>query len=170
MKTLRVLPLAVLLAVLSCASRAGTLPQQAAVRRVIDGDTIEVAGGRRIRYIGINAPEVRRRVNGVWEKDPEPFGEAATAANRRLVGGRTVRLEYDMELYDRFGRTLAYVYAAAGRGEAAKTEIFVNEALVREGFAQPMTIPPNVKYAERFRAAAEEARRSGRGLWSGAGR
>lgn len=139
------------------------------VRRVVDGDTIELTDGRLVRYIGIDTPESRRRArpgdrewrvgaSDQWVEDPQPFSRAATTANRHLVEGKRVRLESDVETHDRFGRVLAYVYAG---------EVMVNEELLREGFAQPLTIPPNVKYAERFRALAEEARRSHRGLWSG---
>ncbi len=84
------------------------------------------------------------------------MGLEATAFNRRLVEGRRVRLEYDVERFDRYGRVLAYVYVG---------DVMVNAELVKEGFAQPMTIPPNVTYAERFRELAAEARRLGRGLW-----
>lgn len=153
---------------LSLSSCAAALPETATVRRVIDGDTIELMDGRFVRYLGIDAPEVRRRARpgdrewrglaaDPWVIDPEPFGEAATEANTRLVAGRTVRLEYDVQTHDRFGRLLAYVYLG---------EVMVNEELLREGFAAPLTIPPNVKYAERFRQLAEEARRAQRGLWS----
>ena len=131
------------------------------MRRVVDGDTIELRGGRLVRYIGIDTPEVRRRVAGRWTEAPEPFGLAAAAANRALVEGRAVRLEYDVERTDRYGRLLAYVYVRLADG----AEVMVNERLVAEGMAQPMTIPPNVRYAERFRALAEEARRARRGLW-----
>ena len=110
-----------------------------------------------MRYLGIDTPEVRRRVGDRWINDPEPFGEAASDANRRLVEGQHVQLEYDVQTHDRFGRLLAYVYVD-GR--------MVNEELLRLGMAQPLTIPPDVKYADRFRALAEEARRAGRGLWS----
>lgn len=127
------------------------------MRRVIDGDTVELAGGRLLRYIGIDTPEVRRRVGEDWVDDPQPYGLAATQANRRLVEGKTVRLEYDVQTYDRYGRLLAYVYVDG---------VFVNAELIRLGFAQPMTIPPNVKHAEAFREAAGEARREQRGLWA----
>jgi micrococcal nuclease len=133
------------------------------VRRVIDGDTVELSGGQLVRYLGIDTPETRRRSGGRWVHDPEPFGEQATEANRRLVERKTVRLEYDVQTRDRFDRLLAYVYApkeGSGGGE-----VFVNEELLRQGYAQPMTIPPNVKRAERFRAVSEEARATGRGLW-----
>lgn len=146
-------------------------PERAQVQRVIDGDTLELADGRLVRYIGIDAPEVRRRArpgdrewragdgNG-WVLDPEPFGREAAAANRRLVHGRTVRLEYDVQPRDRFSRLLAYIYVQNGREER-----MVNVELLREGVAQLLTIPPNIKYAERFQAAVQEARTARRGLW-----
>lgn len=109
-----------------------------------------------MRYLGIDTPEVRRRRGDQWVRDPEPFGEAATDANRRLVEGRRVQLEYDVQTHDRFGRLLAYVYV---------DHRMVNEELLRLGMAQPLTIPPNVRYATRFRALAAAARRAGRGLW-----
>jgi len=139
-----------------------------AVRRVIDGDTIELEDGRRVRYIGIDTPEVRRKArpgdrewrageSDRWVVDPEPFSRDATEFNRRLVEGRPVRLEQDVQTHDRFGRLLAYVYVG---------DVMANEELLRAGYAQPMTIPPNVRYAERFRAAAADARAQHRGLWS----
>ena len=166
MNTRRLLPL-LILAALSCSSGVSPRSGEATVRRVIDGDTIELSDGRLVRYIGIDTPEVRRRVGDRWVVDPEPFAEAAREENRRLVEGRRVRLEYDVQPYDRFGRTLAYVYVSGAerRGET-ESELFVNEALVRRGFAQLMTIPPDVRHVERFRQAADEARRERRGLWS----
>ena len=125
---------------------------------MIDGDTVELADGRLVRYIGIDTPEVRRRVADRWVVDPEPFGEAAAEANRQWVQGKNVRLEYDVQTRDRFGRLLAYVFVG---------DIMVNAELLRDGFAQPLTIPPNVRYAERFRGLAAEARRARRGLWGG---
>lgn len=142
---------------LAAAQPAQASPVEVLVQRVIDGDTIVLSDGRTIRYIGVDTPEVRRRRHGRWTKDPEPMGLEATAFNRRLVEGRHVRLEYDVQPFDRYGRVLAYVYIG---------DVMVNAELVKNGFAQPMTIPPNVKYAERFRELAAEARRLGRGLWS----
>lgn len=116
--------------------------------RVIDGDTIDVALGgqtRRVRYIGIDAPERN-----------QPFYAESAAANRSLVAGKTLWLVRDVSETDRYGRLLRYVIAG---------EIFVNLALVREGYAQTMTVPPDVSCAEAFRAAEAEARAAGRGLW-----
>jgi micrococcal nuclease len=135
-------------------------PSRGLVRSVIDGDTIELASGELVRYLGIDAPEARRRVGERWVYEPQPFAEEATEANRLLVQGRRVRLEYDVQTRDRFGRWLAYVYVADGEGE-----IMVNALLLEQGFAQVLTIPPNVRHAERFIALARDARKSARGLW-----
>ena len=86
----------------------------------------------------------------------------AMALNRQLVEGKRVRLEYDVQTHDRFGRLLTYVYVVGTDGQ----EIMVNAELVRSGFAQLLTIPPDVRYAETFHALAQEARRARRGLWA----
>ncbi len=109
-------------------------------------------GDERVRLIGIDTPESVRPGTPV-----ECFGRAASAATERLVEGRRVRLELDVERRDRYGRLLAYVHRG-GR--------MVNATLVREGYATPYTVPPNVRHAERFTALARRARREGRGLWS----
>lgn len=134
----------------------------AKVKRVIDGDTIELADGRKVRYIGIDTPEVRKHVGDRWIEDPQPFGREASAFNRRLVEGKTVRLAYDVQTHDRYGRWLAYVYVE----DADKNEIFVNAELLKQGMAQTLTIPPNVKYADSFRGYVRQARQAKRGLWS----
>ncbi|MBI4022893.1 thermonuclease family protein [Candidatus Berkelbacteria bacterium] len=119
------------------------------VTSVIDGDTIEVEGGERVRYIGIDTPETTLGKN-------DCYGQAAVERNRELVDGQRVRLERDVEPFDKYGRTLAYV-------TVGKT--FVNEVLVAEGFASTLTIPPNVRFADHFAELAAEAREEGRGLW-----
>jgi micrococcal nuclease len=125
------------------------------VTRVVDGDTIHVALGgadETVRYIGIDTPESVKPNTPV-----QCFAEAASAANRRLVDGRRVVLTFDAERRDRYGRLLAYVRRADG--------LFVNEQLVRDGYARTLTIPPNVRYAAHFSALAAQARDDGRGLW-----
>jgi micrococcal nuclease len=92
----------------------------------------------------------------------EPGGRAATAVNGRLVGDRPVRLEPDVQLRDRHGRLLAYVWVAGKSGG----ELMVNAELVRLGYAAVMTVPPNVRHAELFRKLAVEAREHRRGLWA----
>lgn len=119
--------------------------------RVIDGDTIELDGGEKVRYIGIDTPETVHP-----QKPVQWMGKEASEANRVLVEKRKVRIEHDVERTDRYGRTLAYVWLG---------EILVNEQLVQLGYAQVSTYPPNVKYQERFLAAQRAAREAGRGLW-----
>ena len=87
------------------------------------------------------------------------FAKRASAFNAQLVAGERVRLVPDAEARDRYGRLLAYVYRASDG-------LFVNAALVRRGYAVPLTIPPNVAHAAEFRRLAAAARRKGRGLWS----
>lgn len=142
------------LGVLSCAAGAS---REAVVRRVIDGDTVELADGRLLRYIGVDTPEVRRRAGNGWVVDPEPYAQEAKEANRRLVEGKQVRLEYDVQTHDRYGRLLAYVYVS---------DRMVNATLLEEGYARLLTIPPDVRYVEQFRHLADEARRQQRGLWA----
>jgi micrococcal nuclease len=133
----------------------------ARVVRVVDGDTILVAlDGReeRVRYIGVDTPETVKPDTPV-----QCFGKRASAYNHALLDGRAVRLVGDAEARDRYGRLLAYVYRA-GDG------LFVNGALVRDGYATTLTIPPNVAHADELAALAGEARRAGRGLWSACSR
>lgn len=118
------------------------------VTRVIDGDTIVIEGGRRVRYIGINTPETHGKA--------QPFGQEATEANRALVEGKMVRLEKDVSETDKYGRLLRYVYVDG---------TFVNAELVRQGYAQAVSYPPDVKYQDCFRALEREAREARRGLW-----
>ena len=127
------------------------------VVKVVDGDTIHVQLGatrEKVRYIGVDTPET---------KDPrrpvQCFGQKASDFNARLVGGERVRLVRDVEARDRYGRLLAYVYRV-------RDGLFVNAELARLGYAQPLTIAPDVRYADRFAALAREAREAGRGLWS----
>jgi micrococcal nuclease len=124
------------------------------VARVVDGDTAEMLlGGREvdIRFIGIDAPE-----SVAPDRPVECLGRRASAYTEARLEGRTVRLEFDVERLDRFGRTLAYVWIG--------DELF-NETLVAEGYAVVTTFPPNVKYVDRFVAAQRSAREAGVGLW-----
>jgi micrococcal nuclease len=144
-----------LLTLLLAGCGGATATPVARVERVVDGDTILVRmDGRRerVRYIGIDTPESVKPGTRV-----QCFGKAAAVANRRLVEGREVRLEYDAEARDRYGRLLAYVY----RGE-----LLVNAELIRQGYAKPLEIEPNVAHAAELRRLALSARRAHRGLWS----
>ncbi len=90
-------------------------------------------------------------------KGVERAGKEASEANRKLVDGKTVRLEFDVQQLDKYGRTLAYIYLEDGT--------FVNAWLVENGYAMVMTFPPNVKYEALFLRLQREAREEGRGLW-----
>lgn len=118
------------------------------VSRVIDGDTIELSDGRRVRYIGIDTPELTQN---------ECFASEATARNRQLVEGKGVRFEKDVSETDRYGRLPRYVYVG---------DTFVNDSLVREGYANSYTYPPDVKYQNQFLEAQNAARSANKGLWS----
>ncbi len=123
------------------------------VARVVDGDTIELEDGRKVRYIGINTPEtvdLRRKV--------ECFGKEASSFNANLVKGRSVRLEKDISETDKYGRLLRFVYLEDGT--------FVNEVLVREGYAYASAYTPDVSRKELFLEAEKNARENHRGLWA----
>jgi micrococcal nuclease len=132
---------------------------QARVVRVVDGDTIEVdigLGSRAtLRFIGVDTPETVAPGRPV-----DCFGPEAAANTKLLLDGKTVYLEKDVSETDRFQRLLRYVYLEDGR--------MVNEILVRDGFAQIATFPPDVKYQTRFLAAQVEARNANRGLGASA--
>lgn len=122
------------------------------VTRVVDGDTIEITGGRKLRYIGINTPE------SVDPRRPvQCFGKEASERNKELVLGKQVEIEKDVSETDKFGRLLRYVYL---------DNVMVNERLVQEGYAYASSYPPDVKYQDRFRAAQEKARVENKGLWA----
>lgn len=133
--------------------------QTATVIRVVDGDTIVIdrgSGEERLRYIGIDAPE------SVKPESPVEFlGAEAAAANEALVGGREVALEKDVSETDQYGRLLRYVWVREG-GEWT----MVNLELVRRGYAQVVSFPPDVRHLDELRDAQRAAREAGRGLWA----
>ncbi len=148
--------LVLLLTLLPCPVTSQDDSTTVQVVQVIDGDTIQVCcvfGDRvKVRYIGVDTPETHHPLKGV-----EPYGMEAAEANRKLVDGKTVRLEFDVQQLDRYGRTLAYIYLEDGT--------FVNAWLVEHGYAMVMTFPPNVKHQDLFLKLQREAREAGRGLW-----
>ncbi|MFL5841688.1 MAG: thermonuclease family protein [Thermoleophilaceae bacterium] len=126
----------------------------AIVTRNTDGDTFWLSGIGKVRIIGVDTPEVFG--------SSECFGRAASAFVKRLLPpGTHVTYRLGVDPRDRYGRALAYVWLADGR--------MVNALLAERGYATPMTIPPNVEYADRFVAAARRAREAGRGLWRACG-
>jgi len=133
------------------ATRAGA-QGEVLVTRVVDGDTVELASGEKVRLIGVDTPET------VDPRKPvQCFGQEAKEFTKSLLENQWVRLEQDVEPKDRYGRTLSYVW---------RDEVFVNDLLVREGFAHIMTIPPNVRYVDRFKESEQVARVEKKGLWS----
>ncbi|MBN1586407.1 MAG: thermonuclease family protein [Candidatus Omnitrophica bacterium] len=156
MRTLLTLLLLSLL--IGCAS--SPYPTEAVVSRVIDGDTVELSTGQHVRYLGINTPEVRKKRGGQWIYDPEPFAEAATALNRDLVEGCRVRLEYDVEKKDKYGRLLAYVYLG---------DLWINGEMVRSGLGEVFTLAPNTKYVDELAGLQNQARQERKGIWGPSG-
>jgi micrococcal nuclease len=138
-------------------SEALNLGKPVAVKRVIDGDTIELSNGERVRYLGIDAPEMRRKVRGRWVEKTEPFAAEAYELNRRWVEGRSVRLEMDQETRDRYHRLLAYVFV---------NDHLVNAELITSGYVVVRLHPPNLRYADLFMKLQAEALAHQRGLWA----
>ncbi len=132
------------------ASHGGEL---ATVVSVVDGDTIKIEGGEVVRYIGVNTPETVAP-----NKPVECFGKEASSKNKELVQGKTVELEKDVSQRDRYGRLLRFIWIG---------DMLINEVLVREGYAQVSTYPPDVKYQARFVEAQRLAVAEKKGLWSG---
>ena len=104
--------------------------EQALVSKVVDGDTIQLSDGRKVRYIGIDTPETVHPSKAV-----ECYGQEASVKNKELVLGKTVGLEKDVSDTDRYGRLLRYVYLDG---------IMINDLLVKEGFAKASSYPPDV--------------------------
>lgn len=140
----------------SAGPAVGDLPAglDVTVERVVDGDTIVVSGGERVRLIGVDTPETKdpRRPVGCFGKQASDFTASV------LREGSRVRLVGDAEPRDRYDRLLAYAYRLPDG-------LFVNAELLRQGFGQVLSIPPNVAHAEEFVALARQAREAGRGLW-----
>ena len=169
------------------------------VTRVIDGGTLELENGERVRLIGIDCPESKPNKKAMkdsqrTQQDLEAItkmGEEATEFVERLIKpGQKVRLEFDVQKTDKYGRLLAYVYILVCKNcdvlrnpayeysdfdEHPNKEdndlggigiyIFLNATIIKSGYASPMTVPPNVKYAELFEKLYKQAREQKRGLW-----
>jgi len=136
------------------------------VSRVVDGDTLKLSNNERVRLIGVDTPEVHYSDKLVRDakksrKDIaaiQAMGRRSSDFTKALCSGKPVRLEFDVEKRDRYGRLLAYVYLEDGT--------FVNAKIVEEGYAQVMTIPPNVKHADHFLKLQQKARDNRKGLWA----
>jgi micrococcal nuclease len=146
------------LGVAACRGPTPPAAGDAIVERVVDGDTVDVVvRGRRetVRMLGIDTPEVH--LEGA---PPECFGPEASAFTASLLPpGTRVRLERDVVGRDHYGRLLAHIYRLSDG-------LLVNEAILRAGFAQPLTIEPNEVFAERYVAATVTAEADDLGLWA----
>jgi micrococcal nuclease len=127
--------------------------ESAVVARVVDGDSLLLADGRKVRLVGINAPEL-----GSGERPDQPLARAALAALRNFLGSDRVRLRFGRDRYDHYGRILAYVDNAAGAS--------AGEHLLRQGLAMMVAIPPNLDHVAGYRRLEVEARGAKRGVWA----
>ncbi len=165
---------------------------QIAVVKVYDGDTIKVANGEHVRLIGIDCPELHEsdklyrdaRRTGQDIATIQAMGREAYEFASDLLAGKRVRLEFDVERRDKYGRLLAYVFTREDMtGKTLRflpkegvvylveqdgrkyVETFVNAMIISEGYAQPMSYPPNTMHADLFQRLYQEARENRRGLW-----
>jgi micrococcal nuclease len=122
------------------------------VKWVIDGDTVVLVDGQKVRYIGINAPELAHE-----DQKAEPYGDASKGFNALLLNGRTVRLEFDKERFDRYQRLLAYVFL--------KNDTFVNAEIIANGYAYFLRKRPNLKYDSILLQSQRSAMAAKRGIW-----
>lgn len=125
------------------------------VARVVDGDTFEIANRgktEKVRLIGVDTPETVKPNSKV-----EPYGPEASSYTKKLIEGKKVRLEFDVQERDKYGRVLAYVYLEDGT--------FLNARLLEEGLATIMTVPPNVRMADYFLGLQKKAQKAKKGIW-----
>ena len=135
-----------LLLFISCSN-----PQILICARVIDGDTIVLNNGEKVRLIGVDTPETKHP-----QKPVEYYGKEATAFTKKMVSGKVVKLEYNQQRRDKYGRLLAYVYLMDGT--------FLNAEIIKQGYGHAYTKFP-FKYLEQFKEYEKEARENKRGLW-----
>lgn len=131
----------------------------AKVIRVIDGDTIEIENKIKVRYIGMDTPELHDPRRSV-----QCFAQEAYLKNKELVEGKTIRLEKDVSETDKYGRLLRYVFVE--NNSTGSGQLFVNNYLVKQGFGHMATYPPDIKYSELFRQSQQQAIANRIGLWN----
>jgi len=134
---------------------------EAVVRKIIDGDTIELNNGQRVRYIGIDCPESKRKTSSGWVEAGDPYSKESVQLNEELVLGKKVRLEFDVQKKDKYNRLLAYCFVNVG-GQ----DVLVQAEMLKAGLAYLYTAPPNIKYIDVLAAALQEAKHDKRGVWS----
>lgn len=127
------------------------------IKKHVDGDTFWVDDGSekgiKLRLIGIDAPESRN----MFKIKEEPFGKEASSVIKEIIGNNKVRLETDIDKFDQFGRTLVYVYL--------ENNLFINQEMIKRGYAQVATYPPNVKNEKLFYETQIKARENKLGMW-----
>lgn len=162
-------------------------PHEAIIIKVFDGDTVQIAGGEKVRLIGIDSPELHEseklyadaRRTGRDVAAIKAMGQRSQAFTQSWALGQKVRLEFDRQKKDKYGRLLAYVYLPFPRPPLlnsprsgyivnidGKKWYFLNATIVQSGYAVPMTIPPNDKHAMVISALYEQAREYNLGLWA----
>lgn len=135
--------------------------EKVTVGRVVDGDTIETSDGRKIRFVGVNTPESTTR--------HEPYGKEASNYTKSKLSGKEIWLQKDVSNTDRYGRYLRVIWLAIPTDDMNESEMrakMFNADLVLNGYAEPSTYPPDVKYSEYFVKFAREARANNKGLWA----
>lgn len=137
--------------------------QKVRVIRVVDGDTIEIEGKMKVRYIGINTPEIYHDTTGKKTRE-QCFANEAYLENKKLVEGKTVTLIKDVSNKDKYNRLLRYVYVDNPSTSSGQV-LFVNDYLIINGYAKIMRIKPDVKYYELFKAEEKQAKENDYGLW-----
>ena len=140
--------------------------ETAFVERAVDGDTLKLSDGRRVRLIGVDTPELHYSEKLLRDshrthkdiKEIQELGRRAAVFTKQLCEGKSVRIELDVRKTDKYGRLLAYIYLTDGT--------FVNAEILKEGYGQVMTIPPDVRYADYFLKLERSARQARKGLWA----
>lgn len=135
--------------------------REVVVHEIIDGDTIELDNGQRVRYVGIDCPESKRKTSSGWVEAYEPYSKESVRMNEELVLGKKVRLEFDVQKKDKYNRLLAYCFVNI-RGQ----DVLVQAQMLKEGLAYLYTAPPNIKYIDVLVKALNEAKQNRRGVWS----
>lgn len=130
---------------------SSTIREKAMVKRVIDGDTIELSDKRKVRYIGINSPEMTDT-----RAEVKCLAQKAKEADQKLVEGKEVELEKDVSETDKYGRLLRYVWIDGQ---------MINEELMKKGWTEVDTYPPDIKYQEIFVNEEKEAKLNKLGIW-----
>lgn len=154
---LTALTLCTTLAVASCGDGPeGGDRELVRVVRIVDGDTVELADGRIVRYLGVDTPEIAH--NSTQEDDC--YGQEATVYNSSMVLNKDIELEFDVEREDRYGRTLAWIWLVDNGGDR-----LLNEEIVFRGYAKVLIIPPNGMYEDVLREAEDSAKDRNAGLW-----